>query len=348
MRRMQKLLSTLSGAQLDALWVTKPENVRYLSGFTTPKDGRVLITPERSILYTDARYTVQAQEESALEVVIARGPEVLAHAAEVVRGKRVGFEAEHLSVAALEDLSALEASLVPTRGLVEILRRIKTPEEIAKIRRAQELADNALQAVLPQLRAGVREIDIALELEYHLRRAGASGPSFDFIVAGGPRSAMPHGVASERVLQDGDLVTIDMGAVWDGYHSDMTRAYPVGEIREQLRGFYRAVKAALEAAVAQVRPGVSCPELDAVARGVLAEHGLAEYFAHSLGHGVGLAIHEAPSLSALSQDVLEAGMVITVEPGVYLPGVGGVRLEHLLVVTESGHEVLSASPIPEL
>ncbi|KEF35390.1 aminopeptidase [Deinococcus sp. RL] len=341
MTQLEQLRAAMGRAGVDALWVSDPANVRAVSGFSSGKDGKVLVTGDGAVLYTDGRYTVQAQEESRIEQHIARPPETYQDAAERVRGGRVGFEAEHLTVAGLEDLRAhWEAELVPTRGLVEALRRVKTPQEVAAIREAQALADRVYAAVRPMVRAGVRELDVALELETGLRRAGAE-VAFDVIVASGPRGAMPHGVASDKVIEEGELVTIDFGARVRGYHSDMTRTLAVGRPSDELRRVYGAVLEAEEAAVAAVGPGVRAADLDALARGILERHGLAAAFAHSLGHGVGLNIHEGPGLRGTSEDVLEPGMVVTIEPGAYLPGVGGVRIEDLVLVTERGHEVLS-------
>ncbi|MDL2344698.1 Xaa-Pro peptidase family protein [Deinococcus sp. MIMF12] len=345
MTQLEQLRAAMGQAGVDALWVSDPANVRAVSGFSSGKDGKVLVTPEGAVLYTDGRYTVQAGEESRIEQHIARPPETYQDAAERVRGARVGFEAEHLTVAGLEALREHwgEADLVPTRGLVERLRLLKTPEEVEAIREAQALADRVFAGVRPMIRAGVRELDVALELETGLRRAGAE-VGFNVIVASGPRGAMPHGVASERVIEEGDLVTVDFGARVRGYHSDMTRTVAVGRPSDEMRRVYGAVLEAEEAAVAAVKPGVRAADLDALARGILERHGLAEAFAHSLGHGVGLNIHEGPGLRAASEDVLAPGMVITVEPGAYLPGVGGVRIEDLVLVTQDGYEVLSHTP----
>lgn len=342
---MQSLDERLAEAGLDALWVSKPENVRYLSGFSSPADGKVLYRRGAARLYTDARYTVQAAQESGLEQHIARPPATYAHAAADVQGKRVGVEADHLTLAELETLrSQWQAELVPLSGMVERQRLVKGEREIAAIRRAQEIADAALQEALPLLKPGAVERDIASAIELGMRRRGAHGYSHNFIVASGPRGAMPHGEASDRVMREGELVTIDIGAVVEGYHSDMTRTYALGEVGDELRAAYNAVLDAEEAAIRAVRPGVRAADLDAIARDLLAERGYGEYFSHSLGHGVGLAIHEGPSLKKGSEDVLEAGMVITVEPGVYLPGQYGVRIEDLVLVTPNGHEVLSTSP----
>ena len=349
----------LAHAGLDALWVSRPENVRYLSGFTSGDDAKLLVmtvVPQQGVgsrveatLYTDARYTVQAGEESRYPAFIARPPATLEHATPSVQGLRVGFEADHLTVSELEALrshwqaNGSPATLVGTQGIIEGLRLMKTEDEIAQIRAAQSIADAAFAAVRPGIVAGVREDWVAGQLEAFMRERGA-GSAFDVTVASGPRGAMPHGTASGRIIGNDELVTIDFGAKLNGYHSDMTRTVAVGNPSEELRRLYRAVLEAEEAAVQAIRPGARCSDLDKVARDILVSHGLGEYFAHSLGHGVGLAVHEGPSLRGTSPDVLEAGMVVTAEPGVYLPGVGGVRIEDLILVTPDGYEVLSSSP----
>jgi Xaa-Pro aminopeptidase/Xaa-Pro dipeptidase len=335
---------------IDALWVSTPENVRYLSGFSSPEDGRVLLWPDGSgLLFTDGRYTVQAAEESSLEVVIFSSQADLdQQLSRRLSGKRLGVEADHLTLQAARRLEGLSLQLKEVSGLIEERRRVKTPAEVERIRKAAELADRALESALPTLQVGTRELDFAFAVEAALRRLGANGVAFDFIVASGPRSAMPHGRASERQVEEGDLVTVDMGALYQGYHSDMTRAYPLGQLGSRLRSLYQEVLRVEQLAVEAVRPGVTGGELDQLAREALGRAGLAEAFAHSLGHGVGLAIHEGPRLAKGSQDRLEPGMVVTIEPGVYFPGFGGVRIEDLLLVTESGHSVLSHAAKAEL
>lgn len=341
----QALREAMQRAGVDALWISGPANVRAVSGFTHPKDGKVLVTGDAATLFTDSRYTVQAREESRLPQAIARPPETYELAAESVKGLRVGFEAEHLTVANLEDLRRHwpEATLVPLRGVMEGLRAVKTPQEIAAVQAAQDLADRAFAHVRPLIRAGVREWDVALAIEAFLRQEGAEN-AFDVIVASGPRGAMPHGSASMRVMQDGELVTVDMGARLNGYHSDMTRTVAIGTPSEEMRRVYNAVLEAEEAAVKAVKPGVRAADLDKLARDILTKHGLGEAFAHSLGHGVGLEVHEVPGLRGTSEDVLKPGMIITIEPGAYLPDVGGVRIEDLVLVTEDGYRVMSLSP----
>lgn len=345
MSKLEKLRAALRRSGVEALWVSDPANVRVLSGFTGGHDGKVLVTAEGATLYTDARYTVQAQEESSLPQFIARPPETYAHAAESLKGLRVGFEATHLTVAGLEDLQKAwpDSALVPLRGVIQELRLVKDEDEIQAMRAAQDLADRVYSEVRPMIRAGVRELDVALAIEQKLREAGGSS-AFEVIVASGPRGAMPHGVASGRVIQDGDLVTVDMGAKLAGYNSDMTRTVAVGTPSAEMKRVYNAVLEAEEAAVKAVKAGVRAADLDKLARDILTRHGLGEAFAHSLGHGVGLEVHEGPGLRGTSEDVLQSGMVITIEPGAYLPNVGGVRIEDLVLVTEDGYEVLSHAP----
>jgi Xaa-Pro aminopeptidase len=342
--RLDALREALAAAGADALVVTHPANVRYLSGFSSPEDGRVLVTGDDAWLITDGRYTVQAEEESTLRVHLTR--QWLPWVAERAAGTRLAIEADHLTVAQHETLrSALGADPVPTSGLLATARAIKDAHEIALLREAARITDLAFEHVVERVvRAGVREVDVALALERAMREAGAEDAGFDIIVASGPRCAMPHGVASSRAIESGDLVTMDFGARVAGYHADLTRAVAVGPIAPRLRELFDVVLDAQIAAVAALRPGLSGAQADAVARERLERAGLAEAFAHSLGHGVGLEIHEGPRLAATATDVLAEHMVVTVEPGVYLPGFGGVRIEDLVLITRDGHEVLSRAP----
>lgn len=330
----------------DAAFVSAPADVRWASGFTTPKDGKVLVTPQEALLITDDRYTAQAAEESAIEVVIVGGYRQFDTIVERVGSHRLVVQSDDVTLKVARDFEArVPNPLIPVEGLTRPLRLIKSANEVARLREAARLTDAAFAHVTSGvIRAGVREVDVALELERFIRGQGGEGMAFDVIVAGGVRSAMPHGVASNRVIERGDLVTLDFGAKLDGYHADMTRAVAVGPVAQPLRGWFDTVLRAQELAVAAIRPGLSGVDADKVARDILAEAGIAELFVHSLGHGVGLQIHEGPSLSFRSTDVLAAGMVVTVEPGVYQPGLGGLRIEDLVLVTEGGHETLSHSP----
>ncbi|WP_117237171.1 M24 family metallopeptidase [Thermus sediminis] len=339
MQELQALLETLG---LDALYVTRPENVRYLSGFPHPEDAQVLLTGEGAFLLTDPRYP-EAERESGIPAKVLRREEREALLKDL-RG-RVGFEAEHLPYAALERLREMApVEWVPTKGVIERLRLRKTPEEVERIRKAQALAEKALEHALGLLRPGVEEREVALEVEFFLRKGGAEGVAFPPIVASGVRGALPHARASEKRLVAGEMVTLDLGAKVAGYHSDMTRTFALGKASSEMRRVYEAVQAALEVALENLRPGRTGKEVDALAREALGRHGLDRHFVHSLGHGVGLSVHEGPSLSPYAEEVLEPGMVVTVEPGVYLPGVGGVRVEELVLLTEDGIELLSRFP----
>ncbi|RDI95569.1 aminopeptidase P family protein [Meiothermus sp. QL-1] len=330
---------------LEALFVSNPHNVRYLSGFVEGKDAKLVITREGPTLITDGRYLVEAQQQPFPYRILQRRNELNRILAEFFQG-RVGFEAEHLSVAQLEAFQKdfPQVTFVPTRGVFEGLRQQKSPEEIARIRRAAALADQGFRHILPYLKPGVRELDIALELEFFLRKAGSEGMAFSPTVASGERGAQPHGGASAKTICPGELVTLDFGCVVEGYCSDMTRTVAVGRVSEELRSLYQAVLEAQTLALEAVAPGRRGAELDALARQHLEQKGYGPYFTHSLGHGVGLYVHEGPSLSQVSEDVLAPHQVVTIEPGVYIQGLGGCRIEDLVLVTATGHEVLSQSP----
>ena len=344
--RLEALRARATELGGDAVVLSAPADVRWASGFTTPEDGKVVVTRDAAVLITDARYTVQATQESALEVRLISGRTWLDVAVDVLDGGTPVLQADHLSWHAARTLEgAGKGAPIAAVDLTRPLRIVKTEREVERLREAARLTDAAYAFVLEgALRPGVREVDVALALERFVREEGGDRMAFDAIVAGGPRSAMPHGVASARVLERGDLVTLDFGAVVDGYHADMTRAVALGPVAEPLRSWFDAVLEAQEAAIAALRPGLSGVDADAVARDRLAAAGLSDRFVHSLGHGTGLEIHEGPSLSVRSKDVLEPGMIVTIEPGVYDPDVGGLRIEDLVLVTESGFEVLSHAP----
>jgi Xaa-Pro aminopeptidase len=332
--------------EVQALWVAKPANIRYLTGFTSPEDGKLLVLEDAAVLYTDSRYTVQAQEESRVPVHIARWEEVFTHAKPLVAGKSVGFEADAVVYSSFKEmLEGLGTTLKPVKNVVEPLRGVKNAAELEVMRRAAKIADDALEATLPMLKPGVAERDVALELEMQMRKRGAEAAAFDITVASGERGAMPHGGASSRVIRDGELVTIDWGARVDGYHSDCTRTYAVGEVPGDLKKMYNTVLDAQLAALEVIKAGAKCFDMDKVARDHITAAGYGEYFGHSLGHSVGLAVHETPSLSFRAKDeLLEVGNVVTVEPGIYVPGVGGVRIEDTVLVTADGVEFLTHLP----
>lgn len=346
--RLQRIRARLAEEGLDWLLVSSPENRRYLSGFTGSA-GYLLISQEEALLATDFRYYQQVQEQApAYTLARMQGGTVEALASilqqHVAEGARLGFEAEHLTVALYENLRGAvgAAQWVPTQGLVEHLRAVKEPEEVQAIRRAVALADEVLEAVLPTLRPGMTEKEVAWRLESAMRERGAEKVSFDLIVASGPNGAKPHAVTSDRPLGKGEPIVIDMGCVVDGYCSDLTRTVVLGEPDGRFRDLYDLVLRAQRVAEEGIRPGMSGREADALAREVIDAAGYKEEFGHSLGHGVGLEVHELPRLSALSEEPLREGMVFTVEPGVYIPGWGGIRIEDMAVLRADGVEVLTA------
>jgi Xaa-Pro aminopeptidase len=339
----------LQHLHLDALLVTHPPNIRYLCGFTGSA-GVLSLGPGRPVFFTDGRYTEQARQEVAgARVVISKESPLLAAAqlAQKRKLRSVGIEAAHMTVAsraALHRTLGGRARLRDVGPVVEELRMIKDAGEIALIREAVNLGARLLAAALQAIRPGVAEAEVAVELEYAARRAGAEAMSFETIVASGPRSAMPHGVASPALIPRRGFVILDFGVILHGYCSDMTRTVHVGKISAGDRGMYDAVREAQQAAVDEVRAGVACGQVDRAARNALRRAGLERYFTHSTGHGVGLEIHEPPRLGRGQAERLRPGMVVTVEPGVYLPGRGGVRIEDMLLVTGGGRDVLTPAP----
>jgi Xaa-Pro aminopeptidase len=343
---LEQLQSKLPELEVAALWIAVPSNIRYLTGFTDPADAKLLVTLETVMLYTDFRYDVQAQQECTVPFHIARGKAVLEHAKTLIDGCPVAFESEAVTYDKFMELQSVwQVPMRPIKELVEHFRMVKTPAELEVIRRSARIADEALASVVPNLKAGRTESDVALELEFTMRKLGADDKAFGITVASGTRGAMPHGGASHKVIQDGELVTIDMGALLDGYHSDITRTYAIGDVSSELRKIYNTVFEAQAKALGFIKAGVRCVDADAQARDWIKNAGFDEYFGHSLGHGVGLNIHEGPAVSWLSEDKrLETGMVVTIEPGIYVPDLGGVRIEDLVVVTETGVEFLSHAP----
>jgi Xaa-Pro aminopeptidase len=334
---------------LEALFVTHLANIRYLCGFTGSA-GVLLLGQGRPVLFTDGRYTAQARQEVAgARVVISKGSPLLAAAqfAQTSKLPRIGIEVTHMTVASRAALRRALGGKVRLRDvgpIVEELRMIKDAGEIALIREAVKLGVRLLDTALRAIRPGVTEVEVAAELEYAARRAGAEAMSFETIVAAGPRSAMPHGVASAAPIPERGFVILDFGVILHAYCSDMTRTVHVGKISAADRKMYYAVREAQQEAVEAVRAGVACGQVDSAARNALRRAGLARYFTHSTGHGVGLEIHELPRLGRGQPDELRPGMVVTVEPGVYVPGRGGVRIEDMVLVTGGACDVLTPAP----
>lgn len=337
---------------VDALVVSDLTNVRWLTGFTG-SNGWLVVSRDALTLVTDGRYGVQAEQQSAasgveLAVVVGRTTPHLQGllSAAVAPFARVGFEAANLTVAQHTVWSETFAgALVPTTGVVEHARRAKDDGEIALIAQGCRIADAALAEVAPTLRPGVTEAQVRNRLEVLLRELGASGPSYETIVAAGPvNAALPHHRPTDTSLADGDLVIIDVGALVDGYHSDMTRTFVVGEPSSQQTEMYGLVLGAQRAGLAAVAAGVPCREVDAACRRMIGDAGYGDWFSHGTGHGVGLLIHEEPYQNAVSEAVLQVGDVVTIEPGVYRDGFGGIRVEDLVVVTDDGCRALTAFP----
>ena len=344
--RRALLAERLSELGLDALFVTRLPNVRYLTGFTG-SNAQVLVGAEAAVFFTDGRYREQSRHEVPdAERVIYAGPvPPVAEEAAARAMTRIGFESEDVTYGSWERLRrALEGmELVPTAPEVERLRRIKDPEEVRAIGRAQEAADAAFDSVVlgGGLRQGIAERELALDLEIAMRRAGADDRAFETIAAFGEHAAEPHHHPTDRPLTRGDVVKLDFGALVDGYHSDMTRTVAFGEPNARLREVRDLVAAAQEAGIAAVHAGASAADVDLAARRVIDDAGLGKEFPHGLGHGVGLEIHKAPRLRWDAPDELPEGAVVTVEPGVYIPGLGGVRIEDMVEVTADG-----CRPIP--
>ena len=342
--RIAKLRAALSDKGVDAILITNLTNVRYLTGFSGT-NGQVLVTGDGQTFFTDPRYEARATTlVHGTDIVIYPGKLTETLADHIVGIGRLGIEASTVSLATRDDLAEkLEPELVPVRDAVEELRRVKEPDEIAALRAAVTLADEAYTWVLDRLVPGALERDIALDLEVYMRRAGADEVSFEPIVGSGPLSAHIHHTPSGRAFDKGDLILLDFGARYQGYCSDLTRTVVLGPASEDQRERYDVVLAAQQAGIAAVREGVTGMEVDEAARAVITDAGYGGLFPHSLGHGVGLDIHETPSLKT-SDVPLAAGEIVTVEPGIYVPGEGGVRIEDCVLTTPDGVEVLGSAP----
>ncbi len=343
-----RLQNEMKNRKIPAILVSDIVNVQWLTGFSG-SSGYALVTQDSGAFITDSRYTIQAQVEvSDLEVRwYSSATSLEEFLLEVAQGLKISdlkFE-DSISYAISKKWqeSFKGISMSPADDILKSLRMIKTPDEVARIKRACELADQCLQHVTRMLQPGVSEFDIDLDIEFFFRRNGATA-SFSPIVASGPNSAKPHAHATERKLEKGDFVTLDLGAKLDGYCSDITRTFVIGEASDRHREIYDQVLAAQEASIHAIKPGTPCKDVDAVARQVLAQRDLAQYFGHGLGHGLGRAVHDPGSLSLRSADTVAAGQVWTVEPGVYIDGFGGVRIEDDVFVTEQGPEILTSFP----
>lgn len=348
--RQKKLREHLATTRFDALLITHLPNVRYLCGFTGSA-GMLLVSDAQSVFFTDVRYDTQAHEEvKAAKVVVASKP-ILQTLADSLRKRRrsrrpwvIGLESDHLTIGEKKRLNQLRptgTALKDAPSTVERLRMVKDAEELERIRTAVDLGARLFDRALQMIRPGVKESEVAAEMEFTARKAGAQEMSFQTIIASGARSALPHGRASEQPIVPGSFVVCDFGVILSSYCSDQTRTVWVGNASNEARQAYEAVKEAQQAAVEAVRPGIAVGDVDEAGRKVLGKAGIGKYFTHSTGHGVGLEIHEAPRVAAGQKEILKPGMVITIEPGVYFPGKWGIRIEDIVAVTDSGCEVFT-------
>lgn len=343
--RLDKLRHGLQQQGLEAILITRPENQRYLSGFTGG-EGALLITPHRAMLLTDFRYFDQVAEEAPnfeLVKVESKTSLALERTLQDLQVRTLGFESTHVPFSLYQEWkkACKGTKWVPTQDVVETLRLIKEEGELATLRKAVKVADKACEHIRNFIKVGMSEKQVAWELESYMRTHGAEGIAFGLIVGAGPNGAKPHAVPQDRPIQKHEPIVLDLGATVDGYHSDLTRTICLGKPDAKLQEIYEIVLQAQLAAEKAAKAGITGKELDAVARDVITEAGYKDYFGHGLGHGVGLAVHEGPRVSAASEHTLEPGMTCTIEPGIYLSGWGGVRIEDLVVIREEGIEVLS-------
>ncbi|MFD2729007.1 M24 family metallopeptidase [Enterococcus camelliae] len=345
MIRVEKLRSAMKKEKIDGFLVTSPYNLRYLTNFTGTT-GLAVITLDKAYFVTDFRYTEQAAKQAqGYEIVKNVGPifDEVAKLCQKEEIQSLGFEEAFISFAQygqLEDLLE-ETALIPISGMIEELREIKDENEVKIVRKACEIADRGIEHIWNTIKPGMTEIEVANQLDFYMRSLGATSVSFDTIVASGLRSAMPHGVASEKIIEKGELITIDFGCYYDGYVSDETRTFAIGDPGQKLKDIYQIVLEANLKVIEEAKPGMSGIELDAIARDHIASFGYGEAFGHSTGHGIGLEIHEGPNVSFRAEKRFVPGNIITDEPGIYLPGIGGVRIEDDLLVTSTGNEVLT-------
>ncbi|MBS1867780.1 MAG: aminopeptidase P family protein [Acidobacteria bacterium] len=348
-KRIATLRRELASRGLDAQLVTHPPDWYYLTGFTG-EAGALVVGKKGCALITDGRFTTQAKDETRGVRIVQHKAGLYASVGEFLKQtgtRRVGFDAGQLTVAQWEGLrkgAGARTVLKPANGVVLGLRTRKDPQELAQMRRAAILASEVVEHAIRLLKPGVRELEVAAEIEYQMRRLGASGPAFETIVAFGERAALPHARPTAKRLRKNELVVLDLGAILGHYCSDITRTIYVGTAPKPVKEWYKAVLEAQTAAIAAVRSGATCGEVDAAARTTLAGYKLDQYFVHSTGHGLGLEVHEDPRVARGQKTRLKPGTVITIEPGVYMPGVGGIRIEDDVAVHENRSEILTRAP----
>jgi len=346
MEKLNRIRTALTSAGADGILITSTYNRRYVSNFTGSA-GAVLISGEKALFITDFRYVEQAQTQCAGFDIVQHKGAILQEVADQAKKNgvtKLAFEQDYTTFAEYKNLeNVFKGELVPVSGIIEKLRLIKTSEEIKILKEAAKIADAAFTHILDFIKVGKTELEVSNELEFFMRKQGATSSSFDTIVASGKRSALPHGVATSKKIEAGDMITLDYGAYYNGYVSDMTRTIAVGNPDAKLKEIYDIVLQAQLKGMEGIKPGMSGIQADALTRDYIKEKGYGEYFGHSTGHGIGLEVHEGPALSFRNDSILETGMVVTVEPGIYLPGVGGVRIEDDTLITNDHNEALTHS-----
>ena len=347
--RIEKIRDMMEKKDLDGLLVEKSVNRFYLTGFTGTA-GRVLFTPENNYFITDFRYTEQANSQTEgyeIKEINRKVPEKIADILKEDKVEKLGFEAKEVSYHTYKDYKEKfgeNVEMISTKDLVQKIRLVKEKSEIEKIKKAIEITDKAFEHILDYIEVGKTEKEIALELEYFMKKQGGEKNAFDFIVASGKRSSMPHGVASDKKIEYGDFVTMDFGTFYQGYCSDMTRTIVVGEASEKQKDIYNKVLEAHNAVIEQIKPGMTGKEADAIARDIITDAGYEDNFGHGLGHGIGVEVHEGPRASYTSDNEIKPGMLVTDEPGIYIADWGGVRIEDDLLITDDGCKPLNNSP----
>jgi Xaa-Pro aminopeptidase len=347
MERGERIQAILDRMDLEGVIIFSPENIRYLTGFSGG-EGYLLMRHGENLLMVDGRYITQAEEETrgCCLLLLDKGIRGVTSKLSSLGLKRVGFEAENISVALFGKLQEGVEGVewIPLTKELERLRGVKTAEEIVLIQGAVNRAESALERIVRMVKPGIREDELAIELEYIMRQEGGEGVAFEIIVASGPRSALPHAQPTSRRLKEGDLVLFDFGSRYHGYNSDESCTFVLGRSTQEQRTMYHTVLEAHNRALDRVKRGVKLAEIDTAAREHINDAGHGEHFGHNTGHGVGLAVHEWPAVGKDSQDVVEEGMVFTIEPGIYIPGWGGVRIEDMVLVTPGGYEILTKIP----
>ena len=344
--RVLKLREEMGKLNLDAVLIEEGKNKRYLSGFTGTA-GSILITKDKNILFTDFRYIQQASNQAiGFEIIEISRTNPITNFLKDMDIKRLGFEDDKMNVSVYNNYKETlgNTEMVPLKGLMLELRAVKDELELEIIRQAAKIADEGFNHIVNFIKPGMKENEVALELEFFMRKKGATGASFDFIVASGTRSSMPHGVASDKVIEIGDFVTIDFGCVYKGYCSDMTRTIVMGKATDKQKEIYNIVLEAQLKVIEEAKANMSGIELDNIARQYIIDKGYGDKFGHGLGHGIGLDVHELPNVNVLGKNILKPNMVISDEPGIYIEDFGGVRIEDLLIITEDGCEVINSSP----